>query len=106
MVKEVNKRSRFKLDNGCYLECNQKAQLSSNAASQWLALRLQLIGVTMLTSVAFLAVLQHHLDFADAGTILKFPVLNIQKKNYIFYKFKNKLFLNLPIYVIMFLSTL
>lgn len=61
--------SRFKHDNGCYLECNQKAQLSSFAASQWLSLRLQLIGVAMVTSVGFLAIVQHHLDFADAGFI-------------------------------------
>lgn len=68
-IRAFKAASRFKHDNGCYLECNQKAQLSSSAASQWLGLRLQLIGVTMLTSVAFLAVLQHHFDLADAGLV-------------------------------------
>ena len=36
-------------------------------AAQWLALRLQLIGVAMITSVAFLAVFEHHFNSVNPG---------------------------------------
>ena len=36
-------------------------------ASQWLGLFLQFIGVAMVTSVAFIAVLEHHFSTVDPG---------------------------------------
>lgn len=61
--------SRFRHDNESKLECSQKAQLASQAASQWLSLRLQLIGVAMVTGVGGIAVLQHQFDVADPGLV-------------------------------------
>lgn len=62
---------RFRRDNACWLEANQKAQLSSSAAAQWLSLRLQLIGVAMITGVGMLAMIQHNLDFAQPGEFIQ-----------------------------------
>lgn len=61
--------SRFKHDNELYLESSQKTIFSSFAAGQWLALRLQFIGVALLAGVCLMAVLQHQFDVADPGLI-------------------------------------
>jgi ATP-binding cassette subfamily C (CFTR/MRP) protein 10 len=37
--------------------------------SQWLNLRLQMIGVGIVTVVAFLAVLEHHFGTVDTGLV-------------------------------------
>lgn len=59
--------SRFRHNNDLKLETNQKAQLASQAAAQWLSLRLQLIGVGMVAGVSVLGAMQHHLSIADPG---------------------------------------
>ncbi|XP_011176315.1 multidrug resistance-associated protein 7 [Solenopsis invicta] len=61
--------SRFKQDNELLLEANQKAQFVSIAAGQWLALRLQFIGIALLAGVSIMAVLQHQYNIADPGLI-------------------------------------
>uniref|UniRef100_A0A1B6CRI6 ABC-type xenobiotic transporter n=1 Tax=Clastoptera arizonana TaxID=38151 RepID=A0A1B6CRI6_9HEMI len=61
--------SRFRSQNESKLECNQKTQLASQAVSQWLSLRLQLIGVVMVTGVGIIAVVQHQFDMADPGLV-------------------------------------
>lgn len=60
---------RFKLENELYLDLSQRTQFSSAAANQWLSLRLQFIGVALLTGVAIMAVVQHQYDVADPGFI-------------------------------------
>ncbi|EZA61102.1 hypothetical protein DMN91_004524 [Ooceraea biroi] len=60
---------RFQQENELLLEASQKTQFSSIAASQWLALRLQFIGVTLLAGVSIMAVLQHQYNIADPGLI-------------------------------------
>ena len=40
---------------------------SALVASQWLGLFLQFIGVAMVTTVAFIAVLEHHFSKVDPG---------------------------------------
>ena len=49
------------------VECNQRAQLALQATSQWLNLRLQLLGVLILGGVSALAILQHHTMTMDPG---------------------------------------
>jgi len=51
------------------LEVNQKVALACSAASEWLGVRLQMIGVTLLTGVALIAVIQHQFSSADPGTV-------------------------------------
>ncbi|XP_054002835.1 ATP-binding cassette sub-family C member 10 [Hylaeus anthracinus] len=60
---------RFKQENELSLEVSQKTQFASIAVSQWLALRLQLIGVALLAGVSNIAVLQHQYNIADPGLI-------------------------------------
>ncbi|KOC61936.1 Multidrug resistance-associated protein 7 [Habropoda laboriosa] len=60
---------RFKQENEFLLEISQKTQFASLAISQWLALRLQLIGVILLAGVSNIAVLQHQYDVVDSGMI-------------------------------------
>ena len=64
--------SRFKQFNEILLDCNQRAVLASQAASQWLGLRLQLIGVAIISGVGLIAVIQHQFDVADPGMKLIF----------------------------------
>lgn len=61
--------SRFKQENELLLEASQKTQFASISASQWLSLRLQFIGVSLLAGVSIIAVLQHQYDIANPGLI-------------------------------------
>lgn len=45
----------------------QKCSFSSLAASTWLNLRLQTIGVIVIGGVCIIAVLQRHIDVAHSG---------------------------------------
>lgn len=49
------------------VEAWQRAALSAAAASQWLALRLQITAATVVAAAAGLAVLQRSLHTADSG---------------------------------------
>eukprot|EP00058_Branchiostoma_floridae_P004581 XP_002590069.1 hypothetical protein BRAFLDRAFT_83311 [Branchiostoma floridae] len=60
---------RFKHENKTRLECNQRASFSGQVASSWLGIRLQLLGVAMVTGVAFIAVLEHHFQTVDPGLV-------------------------------------
>ncbi|XP_018013126.1 ATP-binding cassette sub-family C member 10 [Hyalella azteca] len=51
------------------LECSQRCQLSVQAASQWLSLRLQLLAVAVLAGVTGLALLQHHTGAVSPGIV-------------------------------------
>ncbi|OAD58395.1 Multidrug resistance-associated protein 7 [Eufriesea mexicana] len=68
-IKAFRTVSRFKQENEFFLEISQKTQFASFAVSQWLALRLQLIGVALLAGVSNIAILQHQYDIADPGLI-------------------------------------
>ena len=54
-------------ENRSRLELNQRAQLASSVAGVWLDIRLQMIGVAMVTGVAFIAVLEHHFASVNPG---------------------------------------
>lgn len=58
---------RFHRQNEAFLENNQKVQLASLVCGQWLGLRLQLIGVAMVTGVSIVSVIQHQLEVANPG---------------------------------------
>ena len=51
------------------VEANQKAQYASVAAAQWLELRLQLVGVSVVVGIAFIAVVQHDSKTIDPGLV-------------------------------------
>lgn len=62
--------NRFKRKNEENLEANLKCQYASQAAGWWLGLRLQFIGVAMVTGIGVLAVLQHQFNVADPGSYI------------------------------------
>ncbi|XP_066599672.1 ATP-binding cassette sub-family C member 10 isoform X2 [Prorops nasuta] len=68
-VRAFRSVSRFKHENELLLETSQKTQFSLLAVSQWLSLRLQIIGVILLAGISIMAVLQHQYDIADPGLI-------------------------------------
>ena len=39
------------------------------AVAQWLGIRLQMLGVAMVTGVSFIAVLEHHFNTVDPGEV-------------------------------------
>lgn len=59
--------SRFEEENERRLEQNQRCLFNSNAAMQWLDIRLQMIGVTVVTGIGVIAVIQHQLKSIDPG---------------------------------------
>lgn len=65
-----------------------KAQFASQAAGQWLGLRLQFIGVAMVTGICFIAVVQHQYDVADPGEfrmnsdLTAYPIQGVFKSTY------------------------
>ncbi|KRT84878.1 ABC transporter ATP-binding protein, partial [Oryctes borbonicus] len=69
IIRAFRTTARFKRDNEQNVEENQKTQLASQAAGQWLGLRLQFIGVAMVTGVVLIAVIQHQFDVADPGLV-------------------------------------
>lgn len=58
---------RFQCENATKLERNQRAQLASTLAGVWLGVRLQFVGVIVVTGVAFIAVLEHHFGTVNPG---------------------------------------
>nr|AIN44105.1 multidrug resistance-associated protein 5-like protein [Laodelphax striatellus] len=68
-IRAFRASSRFWRHNELCLESNQKVQLASHIANQWLNLRLQLIGVAMVTSVSVLSIFQHAYNIANPGLL-------------------------------------
>ncbi|XP_072165776.1 ATP-binding cassette sub-family C member 10-like [Diadema setosum] len=68
-IKAMRATQRFRRENQEKLELNQRAWFSSNAVTYWLAFRLQMIGVAMVTAVAIIAVLEHHFNTVDPGLV-------------------------------------
>ena len=68
-IRAFRSTTRFQNDNERYLDANQLAQYTEQAVSTWLNFRLQLIGVAMVTIVAFLAVVEHHFGTVNPGLV-------------------------------------
>ncbi|XP_044256061.1 ATP-binding cassette sub-family C member 10 [Tribolium madens] len=68
-IRAMRATQRFKRDNEENVDANIKAQFASQAAARWLGLRLQFIGVAMVSGVSFIAIIQHQYDVADPGLV-------------------------------------
>ncbi|CAB3994460.1 multidrug resistance-associated 7-like [Paramuricea clavata] len=68
-IRALRASGRFLVENETRLELNQRANFSGLAAAQWLSLHLQMLGVAMVTSVSFIAVLEHHFSSVDPGLV-------------------------------------
>lgn len=68
-VRASGHTARFEGENERRLEQNQCCLFNSNAAMQWLDIRLQMIGVTVVTGISVIAVIQHQMKAIDPGLV-------------------------------------
>ncbi|XP_051528611.1 ATP-binding cassette sub-family C member 10-like isoform X2 [Myxocyprinus asiaticus] len=68
-VRASGHTARFEEENEKRLEQNQRCLFNSNAAMQWLDIRLQMIGVTVVTGISLIAVIQHQIKSIDPGLV-------------------------------------
>ncbi|XP_052235250.1 ATP-binding cassette sub-family C member 10-like isoform X9 [Dreissena polymorpha] len=68
-IRAMREQERFQLENISHLETNQRAQFTSQAVVSWLVFRLQMLGVAMVTGIAFIAVLEHHFRTVNPGLV-------------------------------------
>lgn len=64
--------TRFELENELRLEHNQRCLFASNTAMQWLDIRLQMIGVAVITAIAGIAIIQHQKQIGNPGRLSGF----------------------------------
>ncbi|XP_029594394.1 multidrug resistance-associated protein 7 [Salmo trutta] len=68
-IRASSSASRFEEENERRLEQNQRCLFLSNAAMQWLDIRLQMIGVVVVTGISVIAVFQHQFKSIDPGLV-------------------------------------
>ncbi|KAF6033652.1 ABCC10 [Bugula neritina] len=69
VIRAFNMNSQYELENLSRIERNQRANFSATAAAQWLNIRLQGLGVVMVTAIALIAVLEHRYYTVNAGLV-------------------------------------
>uniref|UniRef100_A0A4W3KB27 ATP-binding cassette, sub-family C (CFTR/MRP), member 10 n=1 Tax=Callorhinchus milii TaxID=7868 RepID=A0A4W3KB27_CALMI len=60
---------RFEWENASRLETNQRCLFASGTAIQWLDIRLQMVGVAVVTAIAAIAVIEHQMKVGDPGLV-------------------------------------
>ncbi|NXL55713.1 MRP7 protein, partial [Chordeiles acutipennis] len=68
-IRAMRATQRFELENQLYLEQNQRCLFASNTAMQWLDIRLQMIGVAVVTAIAGIAIIQHQKQLGNPGLV-------------------------------------
>lgn len=68
-IRASGSSARFQEENARRLELNQRCRFLSTAAMQWLNIRLQLIGVAVVSSLGAIAVVQHQYTSVDPGLV-------------------------------------
>ncbi|XP_068254004.1 ATP-binding cassette sub-family C member 10 isoform X3 [Nyctibius grandis] len=68
-IRAMRATQRFELENQLCLEQNQRCLFASNTATQWLDIRLQMIGVTVVTAIAGIAIIQHQKQLGNPGLV-------------------------------------
>ncbi|XP_066504379.1 ATP-binding cassette sub-family C member 10 isoform X2 [Hoplias malabaricus] len=68
-VRASGHAARFEEENESRLDQNQRCLFVSNAAMQWLDIRLQMIGVAVVTGISVIAVIQHQIRSIDPGLV-------------------------------------
>ncbi|NWZ19112.1 MRP7 protein, partial [Asarcornis scutulata] len=68
-IRAMRAAERFELENQLHLEQNQRCLFASNTAVQWLDIRLQMIGVAVITAIAAIAVIQHQKELGNPGLV-------------------------------------
>lgn len=60
---------RFELENQLHLEQNQRCLFASKTVMEWLDIRLQMIGVAVVTAIAGIAIIQHQKQLGNPGRL-------------------------------------
>ncbi|NXV50160.1 MRP7 protein, partial [Uria aalge] len=68
-IRAMRATQRFELENQLHLEENQRCLFASNTAMQWLDIRLQMIGVAVVTAIAGIAIIQHQKQLGNPGLV-------------------------------------
>ncbi|XP_030051718.1 multidrug resistance-associated protein 7-like isoform X2 [Microcaecilia unicolor] len=68
-IRATRATDRFEQENEVRLEKNQRCLFISNTAMQWLDIRLQMIGVVVVTAIAVIAIIQHQRESGDPGLV-------------------------------------
>ncbi|XP_009990379.1 PREDICTED: multidrug resistance-associated protein 7 [Tauraco erythrolophus] len=68
-IRAMRATQRFELENRLRLEQNQRCLFASNTAMQWLDIRLQMIGVAVVTAIAGVAIIQHQKQLGNPGLV-------------------------------------
>ncbi|XP_068012904.1 ATP-binding cassette sub-family C member 10 isoform X1 [Melanerpes formicivorus] len=68
-IRAMRATERFELENHLRLEQNQRCLFVSNTAVQWLDIRLQMIGVAVITAIAGIAIIQHQKQLGNPGLV-------------------------------------
>ncbi|XP_074093124.1 ATP-binding cassette sub-family C member 10 isoform X2 [Macrotis lagotis] len=69
IIRAARATCRFEEKNEKLLELNQRCQFAASACLQWLDIRLQLIGATVVSAIAIIALIQHHQHIANPGLV-------------------------------------
>ncbi|XP_062980311.1 ATP-binding cassette sub-family C member 10 isoform X2 [Elgaria multicarinata webbii] len=69
IIRATRATGRFETENQQRLELNQRCRFASNTAMQWLDIRLQMIGVAVVTAIAGIAIIQHQRKMGDPGLV-------------------------------------
>ncbi|XP_032911459.1 ATP-binding cassette sub-family C member 10 isoform X3 [Catharus ustulatus] len=68
-IRAMRASKRFELENQLRLEQNQRCLFASNTVMEWLDIRLQMIGVAVVTAIAGIAIIQHQKQLANPGLV-------------------------------------
>ncbi|NXW78217.1 MRP7 protein, partial [Hirundo rustica] len=68
-VRAMRAAKRFELENQLRLEQNQRCLFASNTVMEWLDIRLQMIGVAVVTAIAGIAIIQHQKQLGNPGLV-------------------------------------
>ncbi|NXD28363.1 MRP7 protein, partial [Spelaeornis formosus] len=68
-IRAMRATKRFELENQLRLEQNQRCLFASNTVMAWLDIRLQMIGVAVVTAIAGIAIIQHQKQLGNPGLV-------------------------------------
>lgn len=68
-IRATRHANRFAEECESRMELNQRCLFASNSAVQWLDIRLQMIGVVVVTAIAIIALVQHQRSSGDPGLV-------------------------------------
>ncbi|OWK61256.1 Multidrug resistance-associated protein 7 [Lonchura striata] len=68
-IRAMRATKRFELENQLCLEQNQRCLFASNTVMEWLDIRLQMIGVAVVTAIAGIAIIQHQRKLGNPGLV-------------------------------------